>query len=177
MTELATLGGGCFWCLEAALRQLAGVDAVVSGYCGGDRDNPSYAEVCNGDTRHAETVQVTFDPNVIDYETLLTAFFAIHDPTTPNRQGNDLGSQYRSVIFTHSADQEAVARGKVAALTAEDVWSDPIVTEVLPAAAFWPAEECHQDYLARNPTQPYCQAVVSPKAAKLRRLFKDRLTR
>jgi peptide-methionine (S)-S-oxide reductase len=118
---------------------------------------------------------VTFNPNVIDYETLLTAFFAIHDPTTPNRQGNDVGSQYRSVIFTHSADQEAVARGKIAALTAEGVWPDPIVTEVLPVAAFWAAEECHQDYLARNPTQPYCQAVASPKAAKLRRLFKDRL--
>ena len=175
MKEIATLGGGCFWCLEAALRQLAGVEAVVSGYCGGGTAHPTYAQVCDGDTGHAEVVQITFDPVVIDYETLLTAFFAIHDPTTRDRQGHDVGSQYRSVIFWHSPEQEASARRVIATLQHEGVWPDPIVTEVRPAAPFWPAEDYHQDYLANNPYQPYCQAVVAPKAAKLRQVFKDRL--
>lgn len=173
--EIATLGGGCFWCLEAALRQLRGVASVVSGYAGGQIDNPAYRTVCTGATGHAEVVQVTFDPAVIDYRTLLTAFFAIHDPTTPNRQGHDIGTQYRSVIFTHTATQAAIANTLIAELAAEQVWPEPIVTQVLPAPTFWPAEAEHQDYLARNPDQPYCRAVVAPKAAKLRQVFKDRL--
>lgn len=175
MKEIATLGGGCFWCLEAALRQLAGVDSVVSGYCGGAVARPTYAQVCDSETGHAEVVQITFDPAVIDYETLLTAFFAIHDPTTRDRQGHDVGSQYRSVIFTHAPEQEAIARRTIAGLEREGVWPDPIVTQVLPALTFWPAEDYHQDYLARNPYQPYCQAVVAPKAAKLREVFRGRL--
>lgn len=177
MTATATLGGGCFWCLEAALRQLDGVLSVVSGYAGGRVDDPDYRSVCGGDTGHAEVVEIRFDPAVLDYRTLLEAFFAIHDPTTPNRQGNDVGSQYRSVIFTHDADQERTARTLIAELDAAHVWPDPIVTEVLPAPRFWPAEEYHQDYLARNPAQPYCQAVVAPKAAKLRQKFASRLKR
>lgn len=177
MTATATLGGGCFWCLEAALRQLDGVQSVVSGYAGGHVDDPDYRRVCDGDTGHAEVVEIRFDPAVLDYRTLLEAFFAIHDPTTPNRQGNDVGTQYRSVIFTHDADQERTARTLIAELDAARTWPGPIVTEVLPAPRFWPAEECHQDYLARNPAQPYCQAVVAPKAAKLRQKFASRLKR
>jgi len=173
--ETATLGGGCFWCLEAALRQLDGVDSVVSGYAGGHVDHPSYRQVCDGDTGHAEVVQVRFDPGVIDYGTLLKAFFAIHDPTTRDRQGNDVGPQYRSVIFTHSDEQLGIARRIVTELESLRVWPDPIVTEVRPAPAFWPAEGYHQDYLANNPAQPYCMAVVAPKAAKLRKLFVERL--
>jgi peptide-methionine (S)-S-oxide reductase len=173
--ETAILGGGCFWCLEAALRQLKGVESVISGYAGGHVGDPDYRRVCSGATGHAEVVQVAFDPSGIDYRTLLQAFFAIHDPTTKDRQGNDVGSQYRSVIFTLSADQERIARELIAELTAEAVWPAPIVTEILPAPRFWPAEDYHQDYLANNPDQPYCQAVVSPKAAKLRRLFAERL--
>lgn len=173
--EIAILGGGCFWCLEAALRQLKGVESVVSGYCGGDAANPDYRQVCEGTTGHAEVVLVSFDPAVIDYRTLLQAFFAIHDPTTKDRQGNDVGSQYRSVIFTHSPEQERVARELIADLTAKKVWPASIVTEVLPSPRFWPAEDYHQDYLANNPLQPYCQAVVAPKVAKLRQVFKDRL--
>jgi peptide-methionine (S)-S-oxide reductase len=174
-TELATLGGGCFWCLEAALRQLKGVESVISGYAGGQLANPDYRQVCSGSTGHAEVVQVTFDPAIVDYQTLLTAFFAIHDPTTRDRQGNDVGSQYRSVIFTHSEEQDRVAKGLIAELTADHIWPDPIVTEVLPAPRFWPAEEGHQDYLANNPRQPYCLAVVAPKADKLRQIFRGQL--
>lgn len=170
-TEIATLGGGCFWCLEAAFLQLAGVLRVVSGYCGGDVSRPGYAQVCTGDTGHAEVVRVEFDPAVIGYRTLLTAFFAIHDPTTPDRQGHDVGTQYRSVIFTHSPGQESTARALIAELDAERIWPDPIVTAVLPAPTFWPAEDYHQDYFARNPAQPYCRAVVAPKVAKLRERF------
>lgn len=173
--ETATLGGGCFWCLEAALRQLEGVESVVSGYAGGHAEQPTYREVCDGDTGHAEVVQIGFDPAVIDYATLLKAFFAIHDPTTRNRQGNDVGPQYRSVIFTHSPEQDSAARRMITALESERIWPDPIVTEVRPAPAFWPAEDYHQDYLANNPAQPYCLAVVAPKAAKLRKLFAERL--
>lgn len=173
--EKAILGGGCFWCLEAALRQLRGVESVTSGYCGGRVDQPSYRQVCDGTTGHAEVVEVVFDPRIIDYRTLLMAFFAIHDPTTVNRQGNDVGTQYRSAIFTCSAEQAGIAKAVIAELSAEGIWSDPIVTEVLPAARFWPAEDYHQDYLANNPQQPYCVAVVAPKAAKLRKLFKDQL--
>jgi peptide-methionine (S)-S-oxide reductase len=175
--EIATLGGGCFWCLEAALRQLDGVDSVISGYCGGRSDNPDYRSVCEGDSGHVEVVRVSFDPAKIDYRTLLEAFFVIHDPTTPDRQGNDVGTQYRSAIFTHSAEQERIARGLIAELDAAKIWRDPIVTTVSPAPTFWTAEDYHQDYLANNPHQPYCVAVVAPKAAKLREKFRDRLKR
>jgi peptide-methionine (S)-S-oxide reductase len=172
---LATLGGGCFWCLEAAFVQLAGVNSVISGYAGGHIDNPDYTSVCSGRTGHAEVVQVHFDPAVIDYRTLLEAFFAIHDPTTLNRQGNDAGTQYRSVIFTHDAEQAAIAQALIAELSAAHIWPDPMVTAVLPAPTFWPAEDYHQDYFANNPQQPYCQFVVAPKAAKLRQVFAHRL--
>lgn len=174
-SHLATLGGGCFWCLEAAFVQLAGIESVVSGYAGGHTENPDYASVCSGATGHAEVIQVRFDPAVIDYRTLLEAFFAIHDPTTPNRQGHDVGTQYRSVIFTHTAEQQAIATDLIAELTAQRIWPDPIVTAVLPAPTFWPAEDYHQDYFAKNPHQPYCQFVVAPKAAKLRQIFAQRL--
>lgn len=173
--ELATLGGGCFWCLEAALRQLEGVVAVVSGYCGGHVEHPDYRQVCTGGTGHAEVVQIAFDPNVIDFRALLQAFFAIHDPTTRDRQGNDVGTQYRSVIFTHTPEQHRIAAELMAELASAHVWPAPIVTELLPAPRFWPAEDYHQDYLANNPRQPYCQAVVAPKAAKLRDVFRDHL--
>jgi peptide-methionine (S)-S-oxide reductase len=173
--DTAILGGGCFWCLEGALRQLRGVESVVSGYCGGEVPEPSYRQVCSGTTGHAEVVRITFDPAVVDYRTILQAFFAIHDPTTRDRQGNDVGTQYRSVIFSLSADQEHAAKVLIAELTAEKVWPGPIVTQILPAPSFWPAEDDHQDYLANNPRQPYCMAVVAPKAAKLRLAFKDRL--
>jgi peptide-methionine (S)-S-oxide reductase len=173
--EIATLGGGCFWCLEAAFQQLAGVEVVTSGYCGGTVAQPTYQQVCDGATGHAEVVRVEFDPATIDYRTLLTAFFAIHDPTTPNRQGHDIGSQYRSAIFTHSPAQEATARALIAELDAARAWPAPIVTTVLPAPTFWPAEEYHQDYYARNPGQGYCMAVVAPKVAKLRLEFAGRL--
>jgi peptide-methionine (S)-S-oxide reductase len=174
-TATATLGGGCFWCLEAALRQLDGVDSVISGYCGGHTANPDYRSVCEGATGHVEVVQIAFDPTRIDYRTLLEAFFAIHDPTTPDRQGNDVGSQYRSAIYTHSDEQERTARELIAELDAAKIWPDPIVTTVAPAPTFWPAEDYHQDYLANNPRQPYCVAVVAPKAAKLREKFRNRL--
>lgn len=173
--EVAMLGGGCFWCLEAALVQLRGVESVVSGYAGGTTLNPDYHSVCSGRTGHAEVVEVRFDPRVIDYRTLLTAFFAIHDPTTPDRQGHDIGTQYRSVIFTHGVEQARIAKALIAELSAQQVWPDPIVTQVLPAPKFWRAEDYHQDYYANNPRQGYCQAVVAPKAAKLRKVFAGRL--
>ena len=174
-TETAMLGGGCFWCLEAAFAQLAGVESVVSGYAGGAMPNPDYGSVCGGETGHAEVVEVRFDPAVIDYRTLLEAFFAIHDPTTPNRQGNDVGTQYRSVIFTHGAEQEKTARAMIAELAATKIWPATIVTAVSPAPTFWPAEDHHQNYFANNPEQGYCQVVVAPKAAKLRKVFAGRL--
>ncbi len=174
-TQVATLGGGCFWCVEAALLQLAGVETVVSGYAGGKTVNPDYHSVCSGRTDHAEVVEVRFNPDLIDYRTLLLAFFAIHDPTTPNRQGNDIGSQYRSVIFTHGDEQEKIAREVIGQLTAEKVWPNPIVTAVSPAPTFWRAEDYHQNYYANNPHQGYCMAVVAPKAAKLRKVFAGRL--
>jgi len=174
-TEVATLGGGCFWCLEASLKLLDGVHAVISGYCGGRNEHPTYQQVCTGSTDHAEVVRVEFDPAIIDYRTLLTAFFGIHDPTTPDRQGHDIGSQYRSVIFTHSPEQAEIARTLIATLDAEAVWPDPIVTAVLPAPTFWPAEDYHQNYFAQHPAQAYCQAVVAPKVAKLRKVFSEKL--
>ncbi len=173
--EIATLGGGCFWCLEAALKLLDGVKRVTSGYAGGASEQPTYRQVCTGSTDHAEVVEVEFDPAVIDYRTLLTAFFAIHDPTTHDRQGHDIGTQYRSVIFTHSVEQDRTARDLIAALDAERIWPDPIVTAVLPAPTFWPAEDYHQDYFAQNPAQPYCRSIVAPKVAKLRARFAARL--
>lgn len=169
--ELATFGGGCFWCLEAAFELLRGVDRVVSGYTGGAVKNPSYRQVCGGDTGHAEVVQVAFDPAVISYEELLTAFFAIHDPTTLNRQGADEGTQYRSAIFYHTPEQKQQAEALIARLNEERVWDRPIVTEVVPLATFYPAEEYHQGYYRSNPGQPYCQGVVGPKVAKMRKVF------
>ena len=174
-SEVAILGGGCFWCLDAAFRQLRGVTRVESGYAGGHVANPTYQQVCGGDTGHAEVVRVTFDPREISYRDLLTVFFTIHDPTTRDRQGGDVGPQYRSVIFYLDDRQRAEAEAVIRGLEAERVWDDPIVTQLLPAPAFYPAESYHQDYFARNPRQPYCQAVVAPKVAKVRRAFLERL--
>ena len=172
--ELATLGGGCFWCLDAVFLRLKGVGSVVSGYCGGRTVNPTYRDICEGNTGHAEVVQITFDPAQISYPDLLEVFFAIHDPTTLNRQGNDVGTQYRSVIFTHSAEQAASAAAAIAALKSARTYADPIVTQVLPRPTFYPAEDYHQDYFANNPRQPYCQAVVAPKLAKFLKKFGTR---
>ena len=173
--EIATLAGGCFWCLEAVYDRMKGVESVESGYIGGKHPNPSYEAVCTGRTGHAEAVQITFDPKVVSYRELLEVFFAIHDPTTLNRQGHDVGTQYRSAIFYHSPDQKAVAEDVIAAFTKEKVFDDPIVTEVVPAATFYIAEDYHQEYFARNPTQGYCVAVVNPKVAKFRKLFAEKL--
>lgn len=173
--EFALLGGGCFWCVEAAVKQLEGVATAVSGYAGGRIDNPSYEAICRGNTGHAEVVRFEFDSGVIDYRTLLLAFFTAHDPTTLNRQGNDVGEQYRSVIFTYSPAQERIARQLIDELNQQRVWPNPIVTEVLPAPTFWPAETYHQDYFVNNPRQPYCAAVVAPKVAKIRQSFGDRI--
>jgi peptide-methionine (S)-S-oxide reductase len=175
--ETATLAGGCFWCLEAVFLELDGVASVVSGYSGGTTPNPSYRDVCGGATGHAEVVQVTFDPVVITFRDLLGVFFTIHDPTTLNRQGGDIGTQYRSAIFYHSDEQRRVAEEVKSELQAQGVWDAPIVTELEPIAAFYPAEEYHQNYFARNPGQPYCQAVVAPKVSKTRKVFMDRLRR
>lgn len=170
---VATLAGGCFWCLEAPLRELDGVRDVVSGYMGGHTDQPNYKQVCTGETGHAEVIRVYFDPARISYRELLEIFFTLHDPTTMNRQGNDIGTQYRSAVFYHSAEQQEVAKQVIAELA--DVWPDPIVTKVVPAETFYPAEEYHQHYFERNPYQPYCMAVVAPKVAKLRAKYASRL--
>ncbi len=175
--EVATLAGGCFWCLEAVFDELEGVQDVVSGYAGGSVPHPTYKQVCNGDTGHAEVVQVTFDPAVLSYRDLLKVFFAIHDPTTLNRQGGDAGTQYRSAIFTHSDEQEKVADEAIAELNAEKLWDDPIVTEVVPAESFYPAEDYHQEYFRRNPNQGYCRMVIAPKVAKFRKEYLVRLKR
>ena len=174
-TEVATLAGGCFWCLDSVFRDLNGVEKVESGYAGGQYPNPTYRDVCSGMTGHAEVVQVTFDPSVISFRDLLGVFFTIHDPTTKDRQGNDVGTQYRSVIFCETPEQRADAEAVIADLTAQKLWRDPIVTEIAPRAAFYPAENYHQDYFARNGAQPYCQIVVAPKVAKFRKAFADRL--
>lgn len=171
----ATLAGGCFWCLEAAFEQLEGVGAVLPGYMGGHDPCPNYEAVCRGDSGHAEVVRISFDPAIVDYATLLAAFFAIHDPTTLNRQGHDVGSQYRSAIFYHDDAQKAVAEATIDRLNSEGVWQAPLVTEVTPATTFFEAEEYHHQYFRRNPYQGYCMAVVAPKAAKLRQAFADRL--
>lgn len=175
MTETATLAGGCFWCLEAVYRELRGVDRVESGYTGGRRPNPTYEQVCSGATGHAEVVQVQFDPALITFADLLDVFFTIHDPTTLDRQGNDVGSQYRSAIFTHSPEQDVAARAKIAELSAAAMWDDPIVTKVEPLTAFFVAEDYHAAYFERNAKQPYCQFVVAPKVAKARQKFAARL--
>jgi peptide-methionine (S)-S-oxide reductase len=173
--EVATVGGGCFWCLDAIYRQLRGVEKVESGYAGGTTPNPSYREVCGGRTGHAEVVQITFDPMEISYRDLLDVFFTIHDPTTKDRQGGDMGPQYRSVILTHSDEQARVAREAIADVTAEKIWDDPIVTEIVPFTKFYPAEDYHQDYFANNARQPYCQIVIAPKVAKFRRKFLEKM--
>lgn len=174
--ETATLAGGCFWCVEAVLVRLRGVKTVRSGYMGGHTPSPTYRDVCNGDTGHAEVVQVTFDPAEIGYRDILEVFFGTHDPTTPDRQGNDVGTQYRSAIFFHTDAQRTVAEGLVAELAREHVFDAPIVTEIVPVEAFHPAEDYHNDYFARNPNQPYCQFVVAPKVAKLRAKFTSLLS-
>lgn len=173
--EVATLGGGCFWCLEPIFKELRGVDSAVSGYAGGHVANPSYRQVCNGDTGHAEVVQVTFDPNVIAYRELLRIFFTFHDPTTRNRQGNDVGPQYRSVIFHHSPEQKAAAEEIMAEIDHSGIWGAKAVTEIVPAAEFYPAEGHHQDYFLNNPNQGYCRVVIAPKVAKFRKQHADRL--
>jgi peptide-methionine (S)-S-oxide reductase len=173
--EIATLGGGCFWCLEAVFDDLKGVTSVESGYMGGHLEAPTYADVCGGRTGHAEVVQIRYDPAVVGFRDLLEVFFVIHDPTTPNRQGNDAGPQYRSAIFYHSPQQKTDAGQVIARLDAARLWGRPIVTEVAPAKAFYVAETEHQEYFQRNPYQPYCMMVVEPKLAKFRKHFIGKL--
>jgi peptide-methionine (S)-S-oxide reductase len=175
--EIATLAGGCFWCLEAVYDDVKGVESVESGYMGGRTANPTYKAVCSGDTGHAEVVRIAFDPKVVSYKDLLNVFFVIHDPTTLNRQGNDEGTQYRSAIYTHSPEQQRIARETIAELTREKVYDDPIVTEVTDASTFYVAEDYHQEYFQRNSQQPYCQFVVAPKLAKFRKKFLERVKR
>jgi peptide-methionine (S)-S-oxide reductase len=175
--ELATLGGGCFWCLEAVYKDLKGVDSVVSGYAGGQVENPTYEQVCGGRTGHAEVVQIAFDPQVVTYRDLLDVFFTIHDPTTKDRQGADVGPQYRSIILYHDPEQKAAAEETIAGLEAKGVWRAPIVTELVPLETFYPAEEYHRDYFERNPRQRYCQIIIAPKVAKFRKEHLARLKR
>jgi len=177
VSGIATFGGGCFWCLDAAFRQLRGVEKVVSGYAGGKRPHPTYEQVCAGVTGHAEVVQITFDPNIISYRDLLGVLFTIHDPTTLNRQGGDMGTQYRSVVYYHSPDQEKDAKEIIAELERNQVWNDRIVTELAPYSVFYAAEGYHQDYFNKNPNQPYCSAIVAPKVSKVRKEYFDRLVR
>lgn len=174
-TEIATLAGGCFWCLEAVFEQLEGVERVVSGYSGGSVRNPTYEQVSSGTTGQAESVQITFDPAVLSYRDLLRIFFAFHDPTTPNRQGADVGTQYRSAIFWHDPRQRATAEQVIAELGRERVFEGRIVTQLAPCAGFYAAEDYHQGYYDKNPGQPYCRIVISPKVAKLRKAYADRL--
>ncbi len=173
--ESATLAGGCFWCLEAVFEQVKGVEKVVSGYANGQTDSPTYQEVCEGDTGHAEVIQVTYDPQTISYRDLLEIFFAIHDPTTLNRQGADVGTQYRSAILTHDAEQTRIAQETIAELNGQNIWPRPIVTQVEPLQQFHAGETYHQGYYRSHPQQPYCQAVISPKVAKFRSKFASRL--
>jgi peptide-methionine (S)-S-oxide reductase len=174
-SEVATLAGGCFWCLEAVFEQLRGVQKVQSGYAGGATPNPTYEQVCTGATGHAEVVQVTFDPREVTYREILEVFFTIHDPTTPNRQGGDVGTQYRSAIFYHSPEQEETAESVMKELVGEGLWRDPVVTELVPLDRFYPAEAYHDEYFRTHPNQPYCRAVIEPKVAKFRKKFLDRL--
>jgi peptide-methionine (S)-S-oxide reductase len=173
--QVATLAGGCFWCLEAVYDQLEGVDSVESGYSGGTVPNPTYEQVSGGRTGHAEVVRVTFDPSVVSYREILEAFFDIHDPTTLNRQGADVGTQYRSAIFYHDEEQKKIAEQVIQEKTAARVWPDPIVTEVVPFRAFYQAEDYHQEYFARNGHMPYCRIVIAPKVSKFSRLYLDKL--
>ncbi|MGB1206023.1 MAG: peptide-methionine (S)-S-oxide reductase MsrA [Chitinophagales bacterium] len=172
--ELATFGAGCFWCVEAIFQELQGVSKVISGYTGGSIKNPSYKEVCNGTTGHAEVAQITFDPNVVSYETLLEVFWTTHDPTTLNRQGADVGTQYRSAIYFHNETQKQVAEKSKATVAAE-LWSNPIVTEISPIGDFYAAEDYHQDYYSLNTEYGYCKVVINPKLVKFRKRFKDKL--
>jgi len=173
--EIATLAGGCFWCLEAVYDELKGVVDVTSGYAGGQVVNPTYQQVCGGDTGHAEVVRIAFDPAKISFREILEVFFTIHDPTTLNRQGADVGTQYRSAIFYHSDEQKRVAEEVITEIASAGIWKNPIVTEVVPAPEFYPAEDYHQEYFARNPNQGYCQVVVAPKVAKFRSKFLAKL--
>ena len=172
---IATLGGGCFWCLETVFDELRGVESVVSGYVGGDVPNPTYQSVCSGATGHAEAVRVTFDPQVVTFREILEIFFTVHDPTTLNRQGADVGTQYRSAIFYHTAEQRETAERVIAELNGEKIWDAPIVTELAPLSEFYPAEDYHQKYFRNNPGQGYCRAVVAPKVSKFRKHFLERL--
>jgi peptide-methionine (S)-S-oxide reductase len=174
-TQTATFAGGCFWCLEAVFEQLEGVERVISGYAGGATDAPTYEQVCSGRSGHAEVIQVTFDPEVISYRDLLEMFFAFHDPTTMNRQGHDVGTQYRSAIFFETPEQKAEAEQAIATLTAEGVFDAPIVTQVAPLTKFYPAENYHQGYYRQNTQQPYCRATITPKVTKLRQKYAARL--
>jgi peptide-methionine (S)-S-oxide reductase len=173
--EVATLAGGCFWCLEAVYDQMQGVRSVESGYTGGHTERPTYQAVCEGRTGHAEAVRITFDPSVVTYREILDVFFVIHDPTTLNRQGHDVGTQYRSAIFYHNAEQKRIAEEVIESLTREQIYQEPIVTELVAAPAWYEAEPYHQEYFARNPFQGYCTAVVSPKVAKFRKQFASKL--
>jgi peptide-methionine (S)-S-oxide reductase len=175
--DVATFGGGCFWCLEAVFKDLKGVESVVSGYAGGHLENPTYEQVCGGRTGHAEVVQITFDPKVVTYRDVLDVFFTIHDPTTKDRQGADVGPQYRSIILYHSPEQKAAAERAMTDLEAKGVWHAPIVTELVPLEKFYPGENYHQDYFEQNPRQPYCQIVIAPKVAKFRKEHLARLKR
>ena len=174
-TETTTLGGGCFWCLEAVYEQLSGVEAVESGYSGGHVEDPTYEQVCSGRTGHAEVVRITFDPSEISFHEILEVFFTIHDPTTLNRQGNDVGPQYRSAIFYHTSEQKDIAADFIRRLSDAKVWDAPVVTEVAPLANYFKAEQYHQEYFRRNPNQGYCQFVVEPKVAKFRKQYLSRL--
>jgi peptide-methionine (S)-S-oxide reductase len=173
--EIATLGGGCFWCLEAVFLDIQGVETVISGYSGGEVANPTYEAVCNGTTGHAEVVQIIYHPKLISFKEILEIFFAIHDPTQLNRQGNDIGTQYRSVIFYHSEQQEEEARNIIHELEKEAIYSDPIVTEITAFTEFFPAEDYHQEYFKKNPNQPYCQLIILPKIIKLREKYATKL--
>jgi len=173
--ETATLAAGCFWCVEAVFDDLKGVEDVVSGYSGGYVENPTYRQVCDGNTGHAEVTQIKFDPSVISFKDILRVFFAVHDPTTLNRQGNDVGTQYRSAVFYHNEDQKRDAEEVIKEVTDEGIYDAPIVTEITPFEEFWPAEDYHQEFFANNPNQPYCTSIVAPKVAKFRKKFADRL--
>jgi peptide-methionine (S)-S-oxide reductase len=175
--ETATLGGGCFWCIDTLFRELQGVEKVESGYAGGRMANPTYRDVCSGMTGHAEVVQVTFDPLVLSFRDLLGVFFTVHDPTTPDRQGADIGTQYRSIILYHSDEQRETAKQVIDELNREKVWDDPIVTQFVPFTTFYSGEKYHQDYYSQNPNQPYCQIVIAPKVAKFRKAYLDRLAK
>lgn len=173
--ETATLGGGCFWCLEAAYELLNGIERCVPGYAGGSVPNPTYQQVCSGTTGHAEVVELTYDPDVISYRDILEVFFTIHDPTTPNRQGADVGPQYRSIILWHDEEQRRTAETVIAELEREGLWDAPVVTEVVPLETFYEAERYHREYYRRNPDQPYCQVVIAPKVAKVRKRYLEKL--